>query len=157
MLQCNIFLLFIICWAGTASTTMCLVYCHTRPGLQGTKIAEKVGEEVIYRQFLRGEKKKKVLIPANRNKPYSSGLDCTYHMSMCQRGQSFQREILTRSEKSTLLPHLLLAELLLCPLPGPQTELQTELSVPVVRRFFLLSGLLEDPKKSEPNSSGWAI
>lgn len=58
MLQCNIFLLFIICWAGTASTTMCLVYCHTRPGLQGTKNAEKVGEEVIYRQFLRGEKKK---------------------------------------------------------------------------------------------------
>jgi len=40
MLQCHIFLLFIICWAGTSSTSMCLVYCHTRPqstDLQGKK------------------------------------------------------------------------------------------------------------------------
>jgi len=41
------------------------------------KSAEKLREEVIYRQFSRtkgGEKKKEVFIPANRNKPYNSGL-----------------------------------------------------------------------------------
>lgn len=85
---------------------MCLVYCHTRP--QSIKLKKKmlgrwVGDEIIYRQFLK--KKKKVSIPANRNKLYNSGLDCTYHVSMSQSGQSFQREILTTSKKSTLLPH----------------------------------------------------
>lgn len=51
-------------------------------------------------------------------------------------------------------PHSLPAESLWCPLPGPQTELQTEQSVLVVHRLFLLSVPLEDPKESESSSSG---
>jgi len=76
---------------------------------------------------------------------------------MSLRGQSLQMEILTRRKKKKkmhFLPHSLLVELLWCPLPEPQTELQTEQSVLVVHRLFLLSVPLGDPKEPESSSSG---
>lgn len=79
---------------------------------------------------------------------------------MSLRGQSLQMEILTRRKKKKkmhFLPHSLLVELLWCPLPEPQTELQTEQSVLVVHRLFLLSVPLGDPKEPESSSSGWGI
>lgn len=149
-----------MCWAGPASTLWLIHFSAAhRAQVCKEKTAEK-GKKKWFTGTSEGQrkKKKKVLILPNRNKLWNSCPTLCTAREHGPKGSALPEgniEILTTRD-NPLLPRWLPAGSLLCPLPGPPAELQTEQFVPGAGRLSLLTAPRKGPTEPE-NSPGWVM